>query len=534
MNYDHRHGVKSPCGSPVLRATLIRVLSVLLLSIVGFVSALAVTAGDGDTDGRSSPGKTTYYVDSEGGDDANPGTSADRAWRSLDRVNAMTYAPGDRILFRADTRYIGQLRPHGSGKEGAPIIIASFGEGPKPRLEGEGKVADTVLLHNIEYIEVRDLEITNTGEADEGSRSGIAISLHDFGTAHHIHLRNLYVHDVNGSNVKGHGRSGIIFGNGGRQIKSRFDGLLIENCHLLRTDRNGITGWSEYWPRTDWYPNLNVVIRGNLLEDIGGDGIVPIGCDGALIEHNILRGGRMRADDYAAGIWPWSCDNTVIQFNEVSGMRGDLDGQGFDSDWNCRNTVIQYNYSHDNDGGFLLICNDGSSKPPVNAGNVGTVVRYNISQNDGARTFQISAVENTAIYNNTIYLRQGMDVLGVFCHSWSGWAKDTRFSNNIFIAKGTARYDFGESTGNVFTNNVFFGNHVGRPDDPNAITGDPILADPGGGGDGLESLSGYKLRAGSPCIGAGTPISNSGGRDFWSNPVPATGAPDIGAHQMTH
>ena len=513
------------------------VLAVLTCAACASVRGRAAAAAEDQH--PVSHGNTTYYVDSQQGDDANLGTSPSKAWRTLDRVNAMTFAPGDQILFRAGTRYTGQLRLQGSGKEGAPIVVAAFGEGPRPRIDrGPGAHGETVLLRNVEYWEVNDLEITCTGSWHGGIMAirptGVAVRLHDFGTAHHIQLKNLYVHDVNGSNVKEEGGSGISFGNGGSKVKSRFDGLLIENCHLVRTDRNGITGWSDYWARTDWYPSLNVVIRGNLLEDIGGDGIVPIGCDGALIEHNILRGGRRRADDYAAGIWPWSCDNTVIQFNEVSGMRGDRDGQGFDSDWNSRNTLIQYNYSHDNDGGFLLICNDGSSKPPVNAGNVGTVVRYNISQNDGARTFQISAVKDTAIYNNAIYVREGMDVLGVFCHSWSGWAENTRFSNNIFYAKGAVRYDFGESTGNVFTNNVFFGNHVGRPEDPRAITSDPLLVSPGSGSDGLDSVSGYKLRAGSPCIGAGVPIPNDGGRDFWGNRVPDAGAPDIGAHQTTH
>jgi hypothetical protein len=56
-------------------------------------------------------------------------------------------------------------------------------------------------------------------------------------------------------------------------------------------DLNGIIGSSAYWPRDKWNPSLNVVIRGNLLEDGGGDGIVPIGCDGALVERNTLRGG---------------------------------------------------------------------------------------------------------------------------------------------------------------------------------------------------------------------------------------------------
>jgi hypothetical protein len=320
---------------------------------------------------------------------------------------------------------------------------------------------------------------------------------------------------------------------GGSVVRSRFDGLLIEGCHLERTDRNGIVGWNEHWTRGDWYPSLNVVVRDNVLEDIGGDGIVPIGCDGALIEHNVLRGGLMRAPDYAAGIWPWSCDNTVIQFNEVSGMKGTRDGQGFDSDWNCQNTLIQYNYSHDNDGGFLLICNNGDSGPEHNIGNKGTVVRYNISQNDGERTFQISAVEDTEVYNNVIYIGPDQDIYAVLHHSWGGFAKDTRFYNNIFYVDGKARYELAESQGNVFENNVFFGNHENAPDDPKVITADPMLVNPGSGGEGLGSLAGYKVLSGSPCIGAGMELSDNGGRDFWANSVPEDGPPDVGAHQAS-
>ena len=94
-----------------------------------------------------------------------------------------------------------------------------------------------------------------------------------------------------------------------------------------------------------------------------------------------MRGARMRCDDYAAGIWPWDCDDTVIQFNEVSGLKGTKDGEAFDSDAYTRNTLFQYNYTHDNDGGFLLICCSD---------NTGTVVRYNISQNDRARLFHMA------------------------------------------------------------------------------------------------------------------------------------------------
>ncbi len=93
------------------------------------------------------------------------------------------------------------------------------------------------------------------------------------------------------------------------------------------------------------------------------------------------------------------------------------------------------------------------------------------------------------------------------------------------------RHELGESTGNVFENNVFYGNHENVPQDPNAIAADPMLVGPGSGGDGRHSLEGYRLRPGSPCRGAGVPVANNGGQDFWGHPVPAEGAPDIGAHQ---
>ncbi len=147
-----------------------------------------------------------------------------------------------------------------------------------------------------------------------------------FGKMRHIRLRNLFVHDVNGDLRKTQEGCGIFFeSRGGNQ--SHFDDLLIENCHVLRADRNGICQRNNGGARS-----LHVVIRGNPLEDIGGDGIKPWGSNGALVVHNVVRGGRMRCQDAAAGIWPWDCDDTIIQFNEVSGMKGTNDGQGFDSD----------------------------------------------------------------------------------------------------------------------------------------------------------------------------------------------------------
>jgi len=136
-----------------------------------------------------------------------------------------------------------------------------------------------------------------------------------------------------------------------------------------------------------------------------------------------VHGASQRSQDYNVGIWPWSADNTIIQYNEVYGTKGQHDAEGFDSDWNSRNTLIQYNYSHDNEGGFLLICNEGSQPADISAGNTGTIVRYNISQNDHHRGIKFSGpVKNTLIYNNTIYVGKRREFRSDSAHGleWAG------------------------------------------------------------------------------------------------------------------
>lgn len=476
-----------------------------------------------------SVGHTDYYVDSAAGNDSADGRQAKNAWRSLDRVNAGVFAPGDRIRLKSGSHWTGFLAPGGSGTAGAPIVVSSYGVGPKPALDAEGKSLATVSLSNCEYWDIDNLDIANRSPVRQPKLAGVQVWLNNFGIAHGIRLRHLDIHDVFGSNVKDEGGgNGICCGSGGDKVKTCYDGLTIEYCHLTRTDRNGIT-MTAYYPRPSWPLSTHVVIRGNLLEDIGGDGIVPIGCDGCLITHNILRGGRQRADDYAAGIWPWSCDNTIVEYNEVSGMKGTKDGEGYDSDYNCRHTLFQYNYSHDNDGGFMLICDDGSQSPPWNIGNSGTVIRYNISRNDGLHTFNITGpCQNTLIYNNVFYLGKGQDVPFVNADNWGGktkdWPDDTRFVNNLFYAEGKSSFHFGGMTGVFFDNNAFWGNITGRPADAHAFLKDPKLSAPGS-----LTVDGYALRATSPLRHAGMPVADNGGRDFWGNPVLPFGIPDIGA-----
>jgi hypothetical protein len=424
----------------------------------------------------------TYYVDAARGSDANPGTSATLAWKTLDAVNHGHFAPGDSILFCSGSRWSGHLTLSSSGSNGAPILVDRYGAGPLPRFDGEGAVENVLEVVNVHDVEVRHLEITNEG-AQTGTRRGVLIAATDFGTVRHIVVGDLYIHDVNGTNQR-KDTGGILFRTTGTQTPSRFDGLTIERNIIWKVDRSAIAGESSESTRSRWFPSLHVVIRDNYADDIGGDGIVPWATDGALIEGNVVVRGNQRANTYNAGIWPWSTDNSLFVLNEAAYVHGTMDGEGFDSDFNSRNTRFAWNYSHDNDGGFMLICTPGHRNPIENVGNTGTVIEYNISRNDHARTFNLSGADETTVAHNAIYTAPNDDVQILLVSSWEGWSKGAVFRDNTFDVAGTGRYGhevhrapdgtyqieagWGGASDIRFEANRYFGHIVNMPADSGA------------------------------------------------------------------
>jgi hypothetical protein len=378
---------------------------------------------------------TTYYVDSHHGRDANPGTSPDRAWQTLEAVNKAMLRAGDQVRFRAGSVWRGTLAPRGFGAAGKPVVLTWYGAGARPRIEGTEE--DAVRLENFPHVVLEGLEITNRGDGAR-PRRGVHIVAANAGTVEGVVVRDLFIHDVNGTQ-KQKDNGGIIFRTQGDEKPARFDGLRIERNIIWRVDRSGIAAQSYHWPRTRWFPSVNVVIRDNYVADAGGDGIVPWATDGALVEHNIVRGANTRAGSYNAGIWPWSADRTLFRLNRAAEVKTLLDGQGFDSDYNSRGTRFEYNLSHDNEGGFMLICSPGKRNEHENIGNKDTVVRRNISRNDRARIFHVSAVENAAIEENWIYIGAGLDVQLLLLTDWEGWADGVALRANKYVIEGSAR-----------------------------------------------------------------------------------------------
>lgn len=423
----------------------------------------------------------SYYIDATSGDDTNNGLCPDKAWKSLERVKSVTFQPGDRLLLRRGEKFKGELNFIGKGSSAHPIIVDAYGKGDNPCIIGYDESLYAMRIFNSDYVIVQNIEIINTGKKRLPGRTGLKIECWNYGVSHNISINNLTIRDVNGSLVKEEGGgSGIYIVNGGDSIHSRFDSLVIENCHILRCSRNAMI-WNGYYDRNNWNPSKHTIVRNNLIEQVPGDGIVPIGCDSTLIEYNVMRDcpNILPQTEAAAGIWPWSCDNTLIQFNEVSDHKAPWDAQGFDCDYNCMNTTIQYNYSHDNYGGMVLICDSGERGFSI--GNENSIVRYNISIGDGIRPNETrigmfspgihvaGPVKNTLIERNIVHLNikpsDTIDCRMVVSDSWNGYADSTFFKENIFYSAGTSCFMMTESTNNYFRGNCFLGNYNKRPFD---------------------------------------------------------------------
>lgn len=452
----------------------------------------------------------TYYLDATGGDDTRSGHSAEHAWKSLDKLASADLQPGDTVFFKRGETFQGPLRLSAQGTADRRITLKPYGEGAeKPVIAGQDTSLYALCISNSDYLTVQGLEIVNTGKERLAKRTGLRVEAIDYGVSHHLVIDGVTVRDVNGSLVKAEGGgSGILIVNGGRQTVSTFDSLTIQNCHILRCARNAMI-WSGYMDRRDWHPSTHTLVCANLIEQVPGDGIVPIGCDSTRIEYNLMRDcpDLLPETEAAAGIWPWSCDNTLIQYNEVSGHKAPWDAQGFDSDYNCNNTCIQYNYSHDNYGGMVLICNAGS-QTDYNCGNRNTVVRHNISINDGLRPKQTRAgmfspaihvagpVKNTLITGNIIHLNTKpaavIDNRMYVSDSWDGYADSTFVRANLFYAAGESHFVLEKTTANYFDNNYYLGKCRPAPGDAAARLDSKTYAQEilSQGPDGYKGLSG--------------------------------------------
>ena len=522
--------------------------------------------------------KTRYYIDQDAGAYYNTGHSPSQAWESIARIGAQTWQPGDTILIKRGSVYNGTLTLKGNGTQEKPIVIMAYGDEslPLPEINGMGEKDETVLIKNVQYWELHNLKITNKGESPRPKSVGIRVVAENIpnGTMNHIHIKNCIIADVYGTKTHhlNGGGAGIHYYNVIEgTIPSSFNDFLVENCQILNCQRDGLVGYLSTGDRSKRKANTGFVFRNNVFEGIPGDQIIVNGADGAIVEGNIVRNcamgdfspeGASFAAEAAAAIWCIHSDNTIFRYNLVQDHKATWDGQAFDCDQNCQNTLFEYNITYNNAGGFFLLCPADAGFNQGFASHTNTVVRYNISINDGTRNYLkengkalsslidvVGRVGSCYIYNNTFIKTKSAseypDNTAITFDSYSNLPNSLYVVNNIFYTTTTTenkfcKVNFGTLTPNRgvnFWNNCIYGysqGAIGTGSYNNAnINLDPkfmqLIEDFANNQQQIDKeaiINGLKLMADSPCLGSGITIPDIGvfpvTNDFWGNPVGTT------------
>lgn len=404
-----------------------------------------------------------FYVDSTNGLDTNDGLSPEKPFKTIDKLNTLTFIPGDEICFKRGETFVGAFQPKGSGTEESPIKIGSYGDGEvKPKLmPGENwtvpylmsanamvknvKVNHVIRFYNQEYWEVSGLEIVDPRGKDyitKGSdvyignskndvyRSGINIAAEDAGEFEHFYIDDVVIHGFHGPGTNiGKSSGGITMNvitnearNREKSIPTRINDIRITNSEIYDVGRSGInflTPWSyrsdEKWGPFDYgtkgyeyFPYEDFYLGNNYIHDVDGDGLIIDNCKGAVAEKNLVTRTCLRpateGGGAAVGMFNWNSDDTTFQFNEVydiqSGAGATASNDSQGIEIDALNDRTWVQYNYVHDNkGGFMMLCNVSD----NYRSFDGIIRYNISQNDYAHPRQGMFDIYAANYGTEVY-----------------------------------------------------------------------------------------------------------------------------------
>ncbi|MZE55797.1 LPXTG cell wall anchor domain-containing protein [Streptomyces sp. SID5770] len=409
----------------------------------------------------------TYYV-SPDGSDGNPGTSPDKAFRTLQKA-ADTTAPGDTVSVMNGTY---RERPGGadvvvisrSGRPGAPITYQAH--------PGHHPVVNPVAAWN-----------------------GIRIS-----GASHIVVRGL---EVRGNSA------GISLAEAERGAGTK-DGRYNGNCIWAEPDRATGTG-----------PH-HITIVGNTVHHCPGSGIASRGADHLTIDRNHVHSTSWYSVFATSGI-------SVLAARDVD--RGDPGKYKIRVTGNVvhdNETKVKWErcrcYS-DGNGIIIDTLKDKSKsgeRGPDYQGRV--LVANNVSYDNGGSGIHSFKSQHVDIVHNTAYRNGRSTRMESYANVFAHDSRDVRILNNVSYGRpGQATNSKNKNVEVTYDYNVYYGGLAPEVKGPHDIVADPRFVRPGDG-----TGADFRLREGSPAIGTGTPVPEV--TEDITGADRAPGAPDRGAY----
>ncbi|HPT21338.1 MAG TPA: SwmB domain-containing protein, partial [Bacteroidales bacterium] len=514
-----------------------------------------------------------YYV-STAGNDQNNGLSPNTPWKTIARVNAFVFSPGDRVFFRRGDEWRESLQIDESGTAGAMITFSAYGTGSRPVFNGADFItgwsnagnnvwtANCPVIDNSngipnDYIAILNGELlTQVGSLSAITSAGtyyidtnptpdriyifstvdpdsrvVEVSARKFGVGvvdqAYIRLQSLDLRNTGHSGAFFHAQTetGKVEGN-----------CIIEDCNFYRNRISGLLFDNGY---------CNNLVQ-NCTSTFNGNGFycssyLSWGSDRNTFSHcysanNINYTTGVISDGHGYGIW--NSDDNIVEHCESS---NDTYGINIDPNDRRNDITIRYNYVHDTKQGT----------PGINAGGnipAGTVhyIYGNLVVNPGAGAdgyaiwvFGTSRQGSVFIINNTIFLDGSTNHSNFALYSVAG--TNVTIKNNIVFSNSsnTTLLNVNLNSSFVCDNNLYYApsdqTNILRYNGRNYHTlsewqtatgldihskyGDPLFT---------NYTNNWTLRAESPAIDAGAYVDII--YDFLKNPI--VGAPDIGAFEF--
>jgi parallel beta-helix repeat protein len=412
----------------------------------------------------------TYYVDASSGKDTNTGLSGFAAWKTIAKVNASRFNPGDQIQFKRGEIWRETLVVPSSGSPGNPITFGAYGAGSMPKITGANLLsgwgvykgstftATLPLQPNQVFMDsVRLIKGTSPDTLNDSEwfwTNGVLYLRNDMGNPDHAGkvieasqrdycvlvnypgVKNFIV--IDGLLIEKANSFGIFVG-------SALDGFVVSNSVMQSCYYDGLKA-------TNGTRQDNGLIYGNIMRFNGRAGIIISGLANAwTIERNKSFDNcqiNLDSHDWCAGVYMWG--NNYSQPNRITDM------------------VVQNNEIYQN----------GIVSPTTNRGvgvwlddcGGGNIVRYNTIYGNNASGIYLEATSYSKVYYNLIYGNNGTNqvVGGIYVKGNVG-----RTASNNFVSNNTlynnwngimvATYDpsaetTGQAANNLIINNISVGN----------------------------------------------------------------------------
>jgi putative cofactor-binding repeat protein len=243
--------------------------------LLGALVAVIVLTGAPVAQAQLGAGRT-YFVSPSGSDSA-AGTTPLTAWRTVDRVNDATLAPGDTVLFQGGATFSdATLMPDESGSSTRRISFGSYGA-------GRATLADGVWMYGVSRLAFEGLAVAGATQGISASAGGPGVD--------HVLIRDVVIRDV---------------GIGINSANAADEDWTIADSEISDTGDSGLillgTGFT---------------VAGNTIVDTGQDASIPYGKHGIYLKAADARVTGNTIRNFSANGVSARYRNSVIEGNVI-------------------------------------------------------------------------------------------------------------------------------------------------------------------------------------------------------------------------